>query len=234
MIMFYLFPAYQKLLFSLAAALMLSACMDNTGFEKSLAGKQIEMQELTEQLQIGDIVFIRATALPFRKIAQDTGSWTNHVGIVTQNANGEWLVSESTFPYSQTIPLPHFIARSEKGRFSVMRLKQPLTQEQLRTFPIAAQKREGILYDTGFDLYSNRQFCSRYVYEVIYETTGIKVGDVTTLAALFKNNPQADMTFWRSWYLGSIPWDRKTITPASMLSSSTLYEVFEGYLKISD
>src|SRR6185369_3192976 len=40
------------------------------------------VEELGRQLEVGDIVFIHVDVLPFRKIARDTGSWTNHVGII--------------------------------------------------------------------------------------------------------------------------------------------------------
>ncbi|EJJ5485694.1 TPA: YebB family permuted papain-like enzyme, partial [Escherichia coli] len=26
----------------------------------------------------------------------------------------------------------------------------------------------------------------------------------------------AKLTFWKFWFLGSIPWERKTVTPASL------------------
>ncbi|MGM1265691.1 YebB family permuted papain-like enzyme, partial [Escherichia coli] len=28
--------------------------------------------------------------------------------------------------------------------------------------------------------------------------------------------PNAKLTFWKFWFLGSIPWERKTVTPASL------------------
>ena len=37
--------------------------------------------ELARSLQVGDIVFTRIGAYPFRKVAEATGTWTNHVGI---------------------------------------------------------------------------------------------------------------------------------------------------------
>ena len=30
------------------------------------------------------------------------------------------------------------------------------------------------------------------------------------------SNPNAKLTFWKFWFLGSIPWERKTVTPASL------------------
>ncbi len=99
------------------------------------------------------------------------------------------------------------------------------TQARLR---VAVDRRLGVLYDTGFDLHSRRQFCSRFVHEVIEEAVGEPVGEVQTLAELFERNPQARLAFWRTWYLGSIPWARQTITPASLLSNPRLRPVFDG------
>lgn len=94
---------------------------------------------------------------------------------------------------------------------------------------MAARKRSGILYDTGFDLRSRRQFCSRFVREVIDEATGIRLGEVESFATLLLHNPQADQKFWRVWYLGGIPWQRETVTPASLLRDDRLHVFFDGY-----
>jgi hypothetical protein len=86
----------------------------------------------------------------------------------------------------------------------------------------------GILYDTGFDLRSSRQFCSRFVREVLQEGTGRSVGDVETLAELLVRYPDAHLSFWRLWYFGRIPWQRETVTPASVLHSAQMHVVFDG------
>jgi hypothetical protein len=92
----------------------------------------------------------------------------------------------------------------------------------------AVAARHGILYDTGFDLHSKRQFCSRYVREVVEEAADVQLGQVENFATLLKNNPQADQAFWRTWYLGNIPWQRETVTPASLLQDAKLHAVFDG------
>lgn len=213
----------------LLLSLTLASCAHTPPQPQAQSSTRITIPTLAGQLEIGDIVFIRATALPFKKIARDTGSWTNHVGIITGEENGEYQVSESTFPFSRTTTLSRFLARSENGRFAISRLNTPLTAQERRAIEKAAQERAGIFYDTGFDLHSRRQFCSRYVHEVLSEATGAHIGTVTTLETLLKENPGADMTFWRIWYFGQIPWERKTITPASMLTSPDIHTVYDGY-----
>ena len=47
------------------------------------------LPELARQVCVGDIVFIRVAALPFRKVAEVTGSWTNHVGVIVESDGHE-------------------------------------------------------------------------------------------------------------------------------------------------
>lgn len=184
--------------------------------------------ELATQLRVGDVVFTRIGAYPFRKVAAATGSWSNHVGIVVNTSGPQPVVGESRFPISGTTTLARFMARSEGCRVAVARLAQPLTASQQQALPVAAARRSGIFYDSGFDLHSRRQFCSRYVREVLFEATGTEVGDVESFEDLFARRSGDDLAFWRAWYFGVIPWQRQTVTPASLLQSPRLHVIFDG------
>ena len=190
---------------------------------------RVSVGQLEQQLQVGDIIFIHVDVLPFRKIARDTGSWTNHVGIVVELSDKGPLVAESTFPFSKITPLSTFVARSKEGRVETMRLNTKLTLKQRDNIKTASLKRLGKIYDTGFNLHSSRQFCSRFVYEVANESLGIKLGEIESLRTLFANNPKADLLFWKIWYFGQIPWERETVTPASIQHSPHLRATFDGY-----
>lgn len=184
---------------------------------------------LAGQLSVGDAVFIHVTALPFRKVAQTTSSWTNHVGIVVEAAGGEPQIAESTFPFSRITTISDFVARSAQGRVAVRRLRNPPDKVQQSAIHKAAQKRLGVMYDTGFNLHSRRQFCSRFVHEVLAEATGQSVGEIESFSDFLEHNPDVDLRFWRLWYFGRIPWQRQTLTPASLLHSNALRTVFNGY-----
>ena len=108
------------------------------------------------------------------------------------------------------------------------RLKSEVLDHQQDVIVKAAKSRCGVFYDTGFNLHSKRQFCSRYVHEIVYEATGQKIGKITTFRELLKDNPSSGTAFWRLWYLGRIPWERKTITPASLLESPVLQTIFDS------
>lgn len=199
------------------------------------AGKDMEapaharLSALGRQLQIGDVVFIRIPLLPFRKVADTTASWTNHVGVVVDVSGREPMVAESRVPFSGATTWARFVARSDAGRVAVARLKTGLDGAQRQHLSQAATKRYGILYDTGFNLHSRRQFCSRFVREVVDEAAGVRLGEVENFATLLQRNPRADQRFWRLWYFGSIPWQRETVTPASLLRDSGLNVYFDGY-----
>ena len=184
--------------------------------------------DLKRELKVGDLVFIRIDAKPFREVARATGSWTNHVGIVVDTTGPEPTIGESRFPFSGTTPLSRFVARSEHGRIAVMRLKDEPTAPQQAAIAAAAARRAHVFYDTGFDLDSRRQFCSRYVREVLLESTGAAVGEVETFSHLLTRQPDAPLGFWKFWYFGQIPWERRTVTPASVMRSDALRPVFDG------
>jgi hypothetical protein len=57
---------------------------------------------------------------------------------------------------------------------------------------------------------------------------GAPVGRVETFATLLAQAPQTDVGFWRAWYFGRIPWQRETVTPASVMRTQGLRPVFDG------
>jgi len=169
------------------------------------AAAQTALTALEHDLQVGDLVFIRVTALPFRKVAAATGSWTNHVGVVIDTSGTEPLIGEATFP-SRRHRDGALRRALRNGRIAVMRLATPLTDAQRADVRPRGRGAHGIAYDTGFDLHSHRQFCSRYAREVLIEATGTSVGEIETFAHLLERNPSAGLGFWRVWYFGRIPW----------------------------
>ncbi|WP_176041700.1 YebB family permuted papain-like enzyme [Burkholderia stabilis] len=177
--------------------------------------------------EIGDIVFIRVMVRPFLEVASATRSWTNHVGIVVGRRGGEPLVAESTFPLSRVTTMSRFLARSDRGACVIARLKQPLDAAQRRRLVDAAMRRVGVVYDTGFNLASRRQFCSRFVREIVRDATRIELGEVETFDTLLRRNPDHPLAFWKVWYFGRIPWQRRTVTPASLMSSGELRVVVD-------
>ena len=188
----------------------------------------VDLRELAPTLRVGDAVFIHVAFRPFEEVAMATRSWTNHVGIVIDVSGPEPVIAESAFPWSRLTPLSRFVERSGDQRFAVTRLNEALTPEEQKGIEASARRRLHVRYDTGFDLHSRAQFCSRFVREVLQEGAGRSVGDVETFETLLSRNPDAHVTFWKVWYFGRIPWVRETVTPASILRSPLMLLVFDG------
>ncbi len=214
-----------------AAMLCLSSGVAAQAADTSSADNQASLAVLGKQLKVGDVVFIRIPVALFVKVADTTNSWTNHVGVVIDDSGPEPVIAESRFPLSGRATWSKFGARSEAGRVAVRRLPGVLSLEQRDKITNAATVRFGRLYDTGFDLHSRGEFCSRYVREVLDEALNVKVGQIENFSTLLSRNPKADLSFWRAWYFGYIPWQRETVTPASLLNDPALHNVFDGHIK---
>jgi len=180
-------------------------------------------EESVPQLRVGDVVFIRIPVGLFLKVAEASNSWSNHVGVIVEHDGTDWVVAESCVPCVRRRRFRDFVARSHEGRFVVRRLPRALTAGEQARLRAAADRRMGLFYHTGFALRSKRQFCSKFVHEVLAEACGEKIGEIETFATLLARNPQASLRFWRIWYFGRIPWQRETITPDSLLRSARLH-----------
>lgn len=184
------------------------------------------------RLEVGDVVFTRIDNPLYRQVAEATGGWTSHVGVIVDATPGAEVVAESSVPLSKLTPLTKFISRSYKGIYAVKRLKDPLAESEKTRVVFEAAKRLGILYHTGFKYESQRQYCSKFVYDVLMAAAGEEVGQLQTVREIRAANPKAGETFWRVWYLGKIPWERRMVTPVSQWESDKLVTVTEHGLDL--
>jgi hypothetical protein len=216
--------------------LVVIAQMSRISAPKISAGPQaalatLRRSDLEGVLRTGDIVFTRIRWFPLRQIADATGTWTNHVGIVVGFNGAGAVVAESRIPLSRRTRFTNFVRRSAHGRVAVLRLPRPLSEVEIQRLQRATGCRMGRLYDTGFSLRSRRQFCSRFVREVLQESTGVVIGEVATFRDLLERNRGIDLRLWNMWYFGRIPWERITVTPESLYTSPSLEVVFDGTLR---
>ncbi len=180
------------------------------------------------RLAVGHIVFTCIGGPIFSRVAATTQSWTSHVGIIVAYRDGDWIVAESGIPFVRKTPLRKFLDRSDDQAFSIKRLRTGPTEEQKRAMLMFADSQIGKLYSLGFDLRSENTFCSKFVHDDVYMSTHQSIGEVETFDHLLHRNPDAPLWFWKAWFLGSIPWERTTITPASELESPLLVLVTQN------
>jgi Permuted papain-like amidase enzyme, YaeF/YiiX, C92 family len=178
---------------------------------------------------VGDIVFIRIGGPVFSNVAATTQTWTSHVGIIVDYENGDWIVAESGVPFVRKTPLHRFLNRSVDQKFSIRRLNVEPSEGQKRAMLEFANSQMGRPYSLGFNLQSRDTFCSKFVHDVVYEGTHQSIGEVETFDSMLRSNPNAPLWFWRAWFLGNIPWQRTTITPASELKSPLLRVIAENH-----
>lgn len=183
-------------------------------------------QVASNELQEGDILFISIAIYPFTQVAHGTGSWCSHVGFAVKE-QGQWFVLESSVPFVRKTPLRKFIWRTKGNDLAIRRFGSGLTASEVAALKAAANAHMGKLYHTGFDYDSRRQFCSKFVHQVYNEALGLSLGRVQSLEELLAENPQANLSFWRSWYFGRIPWSRRTLTPHSLLIDPQLQTVID-------
>ncbi|MBI1839694.1 MAG: hypothetical protein HYR88_02440 [Verrucomicrobia bacterium] len=178
-----------------------------------------------ERLSAGDLVFIRSGSYLYGQVAHLTRTWTSHVGVLFKNQIDRWVVAESRIPRVVYTPLSSFLMRSASGLFAIERMREGVSEEMASELKKAADRRMGLRYSLGFDFDSRGEFCSKFAYEIYREVLGVEIGRVETFRELVDRSDDARLWFWRCFFFGSIPWDRRTVTPASILESPLLEPV---------
>lgn len=120
------------------------------------------------------------------------------------------------------------LASSGIEQIPISRPLRPLTVRPVCEVLKPADQRLSVFDDTGFNLPSRRPFCLRYVRESLQQASGVSVGEVETFEPHLAGHPEANVAFWRLWYVGQLPWSRKAITPASRLDAPPFGTVFDG------
>lgn len=179
---------------------------------------------VTSNIKEGDLLFISIKSPLYKQVAKTSNTWVSHVGIALLEGD-QWVVAESAVPFSRKTPLKKYIQRTVGTQICIRRLNQPITTDQLSKIKTSLEKRLGTLYHLGFNFDSRLQFCSKFVHEVFSEALAIQLGKVETFNNLLLSNPSTNLLFWKLWYFGRIPWQRKTITPYSQLIDKQMHTV---------
>jgi Permuted papain-like amidase enzyme, YaeF/YiiX, C92 family len=175
----------------------------------------------------GDVVFTSNHNYLFRRVERDTLTWTSHVGVAFKNDLEEWVIYESTWPKSKITPLCEFMQRSYEDRVEIKRFSTDLAASQIRIMKMAATRQLDLSYDQGFDYEDDKKsFCSKFVYKT-YQAVSIEMGSLHTFQQVFDENPDIDLSFWKTWFFGRIPYERVTISPAQQIRDGKFRSVFQ-------
>ncbi len=186
-----------------------------------------------QRLEVGDIVFTCIGTFLFRQISSASLCWSNHVGIIIDHNGEDYLVAESRIPLSTTTSLTRFINRSSDKCYAIRRLTTQLSDEQKNTLIAQVPKKLNKLYHTGFKYDSPRQFCSKFIFDIYKSALSIRIGEIETFQKLLSKNPNAKLQFWKLWFIGLIPWERTTVTSASLWQHPALSLVYQRHENIN-
>jgi hypothetical protein len=70
-------------------------------------------------------------------------------------------------------------------------------------------------------------FCSKLTY-LIYQSIGVEAGAIQSFHELIEENPNGPLRFWKFWFFGKVPLDRRTVTPASQINDMKFVTVTIG------
>lgn len=179
------------------------------------------LRAATYQPVEGDIVF---QSMPHGDLTDAiegiTESPLSHCGIVHQAADG-WVVIEAVGPVKET-GLTEWIARGREQAVTVFRLKEAY-RDKIPDFVASAQTYEGLPYDFHYEFDDRAIYCSELVFKAFRHAAHEDLGKVQALGDLHVQGHEA---FIRSLEGGTIPVDRKMITPRAISEASQLEKVF--------
>jgi len=124
-------------------------------------------------VQSGDLVFQTSRSNQSEIIAEVTGSPWTHVGVVFERRGGPWVL-EAVQPVRWT-RFDRWRARGEGGRYTVRRLRRPLSARELRALRIEGERFLGRRYDARFEWSDRRMYCSELVWKMFARALRIEL-----------------------------------------------------------
>ena len=172
----------------------------------------------------GDVIFQSFPLNPLTATIESvTQSGLSHCGIVHRKGS-QWIVLEAVGPVKET-PLAEWTSRGRNGRYAAFRLK-PEYQPQIPEFLKAAYAYSGRHYDIHYQFGDDAIYCSELVYNSFKSATGEDLGRVQKLGEL---NWRPNVEFIKGIENGTVPLDRRMITPIAVARASQLDLVFSNY-----
>ena len=176
--------------------------------------------------QNGDIIFHTSKSSQSKAIQIATKSPYSHVGIVYVK-DGIPYVYEAISKVSLT-PMKNWINRGENKDYTVMRLKQNLTEEQLQRMKKIGQKYEGTSYDLLFEWSDDKMYCSEIVWKIYKEGAGITLSKPQKMKNYHFDHPAVQKKLDERWK-GNINWNEKVVAPSDLMESHKLVLVETTY-----
>jgi len=177
------------------------------------------------QPAIGDVIF---QSLPRSRLVTAiegvTESPYSHCGIVVQR-NGYWFVLEA-YRCVEFTPLDAFILRGRNGGFVVYRPTEEYQQIMPEIIRCAIQYL-GRPYDIRYQMDDEKIYCSELIYKSFKDATGDEFGELIRFGDMNWEPYRATIEYIN----GSVPLNRRIITPKNLAGAKQLQRVFSHNLE---
>ena len=180
------------------------------------------------EFQNGDIIFQASLSNQSKAIQLATHSEWSHCGIIYKEGT-RYFVYEAVQPVKLT-PLEKWLARGEKQRYVVKRLKNAqavLTPDVLQKMKQEEEKFTGKDYDIYFEWTDEKIYCSELIWKIYKEATGLELGALEQLKDFDLTNKIVQSKM-KERYGEKIPMEEKVISPAGIFNSALLMTVKEN------
>jgi len=179
---------------------------------------------LAATAQDGDVIFQTSRSSQSEAIQLATDSPYSHVGIITIQ-DGKPMVYEAISTVQAT-PLADWIRRGERGKYRLMRPRQPLTQGQIHAMKAVGRSHQQKPYDLRFDWSDNKMYCSELVWKVYKAGAGIELASLRPMDSYRLGDPKVKSLIQTRWG-ADINWKEPMVAPSDLANSSLLEVVVD-------
>lgn len=178
----------------------------------------------SQELKDGDIIFHTSKSSQSQMLQIATNSNITHVGVIFFKS-GKPYVFEAVNPVKAT-PLQEFINRGVGHRYSIKRLRTPISLSELKIMMEYGKRQLGKPYDSKFQWSDNKIYCSELVWK-IYHYAGIRLCDVNQFSDFNLDRPIVRQAI-KSRYQGKFNVNESVVAPVDLYKSNKLETVYSN------
>ncbi len=184
-----------------------------------------------DSLRSGDIVFQDSSphSAQAGQIKALTRSRWSHCGIYFEQAAGGAVIIDGNGTRG-AVPWPEWRQSGEGGRFAAYRLRNELSEPQVRSLRTAADRYDRRPYDLKFAWDDEAIYCSELIWKAYRDALGMEVGRVQRLGEFDLTSPLARPLIVREGSWGTVEnaeahGNERVVSPQAIIESTLLRPV---------
>jgi uncharacterized protein YycO len=175
---------------------------------------------------VGDIILQTSQSQQSRFVQEVTHSPYSHVGIVYLK-NDEPYVYEAISTVQMT-PMDQWIARGLEQKYTVLRMKNPLNQQQLTQMKSVGEQHHSKKYDVLFQWSDDKMYCSELVWKIYQDGAGIELIPPKSFSEYDASNPTVQSYIQERWGSQYNP-NELVVAPSDFILSEHLIVVYSDF-----